>query len=283
MEAKQDVSVWQGEELDLDAYLDRIGFSGPRDATLDTLGRLQRAHTTSIPFENVHAALGIPLPIDLASVQDRLVRRRRGGYCYEHVVLFASALERLGFDTTGISARITLGATKITPATHAMVVVRFPDDPRAWLCDVGFGSGPTAPIELADGATLQADGWRYRLERRPGALADDWRLYQYGADGWTDRNTFVLVQQYPIDYRMGSHYIGTHPRSPFVTRLFVQRFTGAEHHQLDGTTWRTFTPDGMCTEKEIEPAGIGTLLAETFDIVLDADELAALLREPERQ
>ncbi|NGO78219.1 arylamine N-acetyltransferase [Streptomyces sp. YC504] len=278
-EKKQTASVWQGEELDLDAYLERIGFEGPRDATLETLGRLQRAHTTSIPFENVHAVLGVPLPLDLASVQERLVYRRRGGYCFEHVVLFAAALERLGFDFTGITGRITLGAPKVTPATHAMVVVRFPDDPRAWLCDVGFGSGPTAPIELADGATLEADGWSYRLERRPGALADTWSLHQLGPDGWFDRNTFVLVQQYPIDYRVGSHYVGSHPRSPFVTRLFAQRYTGPEHHQLDGTTWKMTTPDGVSIEKEVEPAQIGALLAETFDLALDEDELTAVLRE----
>ncbi|MYT75402.1 MULTISPECIES: arylamine N-acetyltransferase [unclassified Streptomyces] len=277
MHGERTTSVWQGAELDLDAYLERIGFSGSRDATLKTLGRLQHAHTTSIPFENVHAVLGLPLPVDLDSVQERLVRRRRGGYCFEHVILFAAALERLGFDLTGISGRITLGAPRITPATHAMVVVRFPDDARAWLCDVGFGSGPTAPIELADGATLEAHGWRYRLERRPGALADSWTTYQYGAEGWTGRNTFVLVQQYPVDYRVGSHYVGTHPRSPFVTRLFAQRFTGAEHHQLDGTTWKVFTPDGACVEKEVGPEQIGELLADTFDIALTPGELTALL------
>ncbi|MFI7388148.1 arylamine N-acetyltransferase [Streptomyces sp. NPDC049813] len=277
MRDTQTTSVWQGAELDLDAYLGRIGFRGSRDATLATLGRLQHAHTTSIPFENVHAVLGLPLPLDLASVQERLVRHRRGGYCYEHVLLFAAALERLGFDITGISGRITLGAPRITPATHAMLVVRFPDDARAWLCDVGFGSGPTAPIELADGATLEADGWRYRLERHPGALSDTWRMYQYGADGWSDRNTFVLVQQYPVDYRVGSHYVGTHPRSPFVTRLFAQRFTGAEHHQLDGTTWRVLTPDGARVEKEVAPERIGELLADTFDITLTPGELTAVL------
>ncbi len=271
-------SVWQGEELDLDAYLERIGFDGPRVPTLDTLGRLQRAHTTSIPFENVHAVRGLHLPVDLASVQERLVHRRRGGYCFEHVVLFAAALERLGFDLTGITGRVTLGAPKVTPATHAMVVVRFPDDPRSWLCDVGFGSGPTAPIELADGATLEADGWRYRLQRRPGPLTDTWSLQQHGADGWFERNIFVLVQQYPVDYRVGSHYVGTHPRSPFVARLFAQRFTGPEHHQLDGTTWRTHTPDGITVEKEVEPAQLGTLLAETFDLTLDGDELAAIVQ-----
>ncbi|MBC9713092.1 arylamine N-acetyltransferase [Streptomyces sp. TRM66268-LWL] len=269
--------VWQGGELDLEAYLERIGFDGPREPTLETLARLQRAHTTSIPFENVHAVRGVPLPLDLASVQERLVRRRRGGYCFEHVLLFAAALERLGFDFTGITGRVTIDPSKVTPATHAMVVVRFPGDARLRLCDVGFGSGPTAPIELADGATLEADGWHYRLLRRTGPLTDVWSLQQRGADGWFERNTFVPVQQYPIDYRVGSHYVGTHPRSPFVTRLFAQRFTGPEHHQLDGTTWKTHTPDGITVEKDIEPSRLGTLLTDTFDLTLTEDELAAVL------
>ncbi len=270
-------SPWQGDELDLDAYLERIAFDGPRDVTRQALGRLQRAHTTSIPFENVHAVLGRPLPVDLASVQERLVRRRRGGYCFEHVALFAAALERLGFDVTAVTGRVTLGvAGKVTPATHAMLVVRLPGDARLWLCDMGFGSGPTAPIELTDGAVLEADGWRYRLERRPGPLVDTWSLQQHGAAGWFERNNFVLVQQHPIDFRVGSHYVGTHPRSPFVTRLFAQRFTGPQHHQLDGTTWRTTTPDGVTVEKEIDPSHLSMLLEETFDLTLDEDELAAI-------
>ncbi|MFI6937737.1 arylamine N-acetyltransferase [Streptomyces sp. NPDC050418] len=276
MNEQQSAAVWQGGDLDLEAYLERIAFEGPREATLETLGRLQRAHTTSIPFENVHAVRGLPLPIDLASVQERLVTRRRGGYCFEHVVLFAAALERLGFDFTAVSGRITLGAPRLTPATHAMVIVRFADDPRSWLCDVGFGTGPTAPIELADGAELEADGWRYRLVRRPGDLADIWSLQQYGPDGFTDRNAFALLQQYPIDFRVGSHYVGTHPRSPFVTRLFAQRFNGTEHHQIDGTVWKTFTPDGRTVERKVDPEDIGALLAETFDLELDPGELAAL-------
>ncbi|MEV4433146.1 arylamine N-acetyltransferase [Streptomyces sp. NPDC049585] len=268
--------TWHGDELDVDAYLGRIGFTGERTATLATLRRLVRAHTTSIPFENVHAVLGRPLPLDLASLQERIVRRRRGGYCFEHVLLLAAALERLGFEVDGISGRVTLGSGRWTPATHAMLVVRSTDDDRHWLCDVGFGGGPTEPVELADGAEVDADGWRFRLERRPGTLVDAWWLHQHGPDGWTDRHTFSLAPRYPIDYVMGSHYVGTHPRSPFVKRIFAQRFTGTEHHQLDATTWTTIRPDGSRTSKEIAPSELGQVLKETFDIALEPDELAQL-------
>lgn len=175
---------WSGELLDLDAYLARIGYDGPLEPTLKVLHGLQRAHTTGIPFENVHAVLGRDLPLDLPSIEARLVRDRRGGYCFEHVLLFAAAVERLGFHVTGMIGRVSLGAPKVLPATHGLLAVTARDDDRLWLCDVGYGAGPLGPIELADGAHVAYDGWRHRLERRPGAHGiDQWWLYQTAPGG----------------------------------------------------------------------------------------------------
>ncbi|MFJ6655840.1 arylamine N-acetyltransferase [Streptomyces sp. NPDC091377] len=265
---------WSGHLLDLDAYLARIGYDGPRASTLAVLRDLQRAHTTGIPFENVHAVLGRPLPLDLPSLQTRLVHDGRGGYCFEHVLLFAAALERLGFHVTGMIGRISLGAPDVLPATHALLAVVAGDDDRVWLCDVGYGAGPMGPIELADGAQIEHDGWRHRLERRPGTHGiDQWWLYQnapgtvgtdrgsgqgagqgsaldsgqgagqgseqgsgQGVRPWVDRHTFTLTAQYPIDYVVGSHFVSSHPRSPFVRRLFAQRMTPTAHHSLDDLT-----------------------------------------------
>ncbi|MFK8908710.1 arylamine N-acetyltransferase [Streptomyces sp. YS-3] len=268
---------WSGDRLDLDAYLARIGYAGERAPTLEVLRGLQRAHVTSIPFENANAVLGKPVALDLETVQDRLVRGGRGGYCYEHVVLFASALERLGFDFTALIGRVTLGSDKILPATHALTGVRPADDDRLWLCDVGFGSGPLAPIEIADGVEVDLDGWRFRMRRAAGPLGvDQWWLDQYGQDGWTARHTFTLTPQYPIDYAVGSHYVSTHSRSPFTARLFAQKFDAARLHQLDAATWRTFRPDGSVTERTIEPAELGRVLADEFGITVEAEELAHL-------
>src|SRR6266702_8874091 len=101
---------WDGDALDIEAYLARIGFPGERGPTVATLRALQFAHTTSIPFENLDSVLGRPVPLDLESLQDKLVRRRRGGYCYENVGLFAAALERLGFGVTALQGRVLMGA-----------------------------------------------------------------------------------------------------------------------------------------------------------------------------
>ncbi|MFI8447683.1 arylamine N-acetyltransferase [Streptomyces erythrochromogenes] len=278
---------WSGGLLDLDAYLARIGYDGPREPTLAVLRDLQRAHTTGIPFENVHAVLGRDLPLDLPSVEARLVRDRRGGYCFEHVLLFAAAVERIGFHVTGMIGRVSLGAPKVLPATHGLLAVTARDDEREWLCDVGFGAGPLGPIELADGAHTAYDGWRHRLERRPGAHGiDQWWLYQTspGPSGpddvpgrvrtpWIDRHTFTLTAQYPIDYVVGSHFVGTNARSPFVRRLFVQRMTPAAHRSLDDLTLVTTLPDGTSTTEEIAPEALDGTLREVFGIALTQEEL----------
>lgn len=276
-EAANDGRGWSGERLDLEAYLARIGYEGERAPTLEVLRGLQRGHVTSIPFENGNALLGKPVALDLETVQDRLVRGSRGGYCYEHVVLFTSVLERLGFEFTNLIGRVTLGKPKLLPATHALIAVRPSDDDRLWLCDVGFGSGPLEPIEIADGVEVDFDSWRYRMERREGVLGiDEWWLHQYGEKGWTDRHTFTLLPQYPVDYAVGSHFVSTHSRSPFTTRLFAQKFTATHCHRLDAANWTTYGPDGTAVERKVEPAELGRVLAEEFGIVVEDDELVRL-------
>ncbi|WP_119726580.1 arylamine N-acetyltransferase family protein [Thermomonospora amylolytica] len=268
---------WHGDALDLSAYLERIGLpgdrAGERAPTLDTLRALQRAHVTAIPFENLEIILGRSIPLDLPSLQDKLVRRRRGGYCYEHAILFAAALERLGFGVVGLHGRVTLGATSPRPATHALLHVTVPGLDGAWLCDVGFGSGPLEPLELKDGLEADQDGWRFRLERRTAELDTGlWTLHQLGPEGWIDRHTFTVHPQYLIDYVVGSHFVATSPRSPFTTRPFAQRFTGSEHHVLDGLTWTTTLSDGSCSVQELKPDQVPDVLDDVFDITLSPDD-----------
>ncbi|MTE13928.1 arylamine N-acetyltransferase family protein [Nocardia aurantiaca] len=272
--------TWLGADLDLDAYLARIGFIGERTPTLATLRALVRAHTTTIPFENLEIILGRGIPLDLEALQDKLIRQRRGGYCYENVGLFAAALERLGYEFTAMSGRVSQGATNLRPATHALLRVRAADDDRVWLCDVGFGRGPLEPVELApDRGEFGAGAWRFRLERTYDAVGGElWTLYQFGKDGWVDRHTFTATPQYRIDFAVGNHYVSTSTRSPFATRPFVQRFHAEAHHQLDGTTWTTSYPDGSEDMRELEVAELPKVLAEVFDIELDAADAAQLAR-----
>lgn len=276
---------WQGELLDLDAYLERIRFDGDRSPTLRTLRALQRAHVTTIPFENLEIVLQRPILLGVANIQNKLVRRRRGGYCFEHTELFAAALERLGFRLTALLGRVVMGTDKLRPATHALLLVQTADtaqDGRLWLCDVGFGHGPLEPIEFVDGIEVTQDGWSYRLERLTAAAeglpgVQEWALHQQGPEGWIRRHTFVVAPAHSIDYEVGNHYVSTNPRSPFSGRVYAQRFSPWLHHELD-ETWLTITPArGPIETRLLDPDKVPKLLKELFEIELDADDAERLV------
>src|SRR5687767_12540095 len=106
--------------IDLDAYFQRINWRGSRDATRATLDGLIEAHMRAIPFENLDVLLGRPIRLDLPAVEEKMVRRRRGGYCFEHGTLFATVLESLGFSLVRLGARVRIDADDpaATARTH---------------------------------------------------------------------------------------------------------------------------------------------------------------------
>lgn len=276
---------WQGELLDLPAYLKRVGYDGDLAPTEATLRALHRAHVTSIPFENLEIMLGRPVEMPLEAVQAKLVGRPRGGYCFEHNRLFAAVLERLGFEVAALSGRVMLGAERLRPPTHALLHVRPPEQPRdepAWLCDVGFGAGPLEPLPFTDGAEAVQDGWAFRLQRGRVATAlgpdkADWEMHQRGADGWVRRHMFALNEVFRVDFDVLNYYVYANPRSPFTARPFVQRFSPEALRVLDGTTLSITRPDGASESRELAPEDLPETLARDFGIVLDGDDVPRLV------
>lgn len=271
-------TVWNGEQLDLDAYLAHLGHEGDRSPTLETLRAVHRAHVLTVRWDALDSFLYRAVALDLPSLQDKLLRRGRGGYCYEHALLYGAALERLGFRFTGVAARIRMGSDRIIAATHAMKVVEL--DGARWLSDIGFGAGPLGPIELVDGNEVTIEGWPFLLRRgefTPGT--DGWALHHRDTDGsWVVRHTFTLTPQYPVDYEMGSHYVASGPHSAFNRRPFVQRPRPDRVDQLDALTWTTLRPDdtGPPVKRVLDPGELPALLADTFGVEL-SDEEAELL------
>jgi N-hydroxyarylamine O-acetyltransferase len=202
--------------VDLDAYLERIGYAGPRRPTLDVLKGLHLAHATHIPFENLDILLGRPIRLDLESLQAKLVRARRGGYCFEHNTLFAAALESLGFAVTRLAARVRLGTTRVGPRTHMLLTVAV--DGALWVADVGFGGGGLLePLPLAPGEARQY-GWAYRLVEESGS----WVLQVFQAGTWLDLYAFTLEPHLPVDFEVANYFTATHPDSYFRRTLTAQ-------------------------------------------------------------
>ena len=264
---------WEVERLDLDAYLARIGLEAPPPPTAKGLRRLHRAHALAIPFENLDVLLGRGIRLDMDALQGKLVSRRRGGYCYEHNLLFSAALERLGMEVVRLSARVRMGSEHLRPHSH--MLMRVDAGGVDWLADVGFGGeGLIDPIPFADGATTQSEGgWNHSLARESEST---WVLRSLHPDGWLDLYAFTLEAQHHVDYVVYNHYISTFPRSPFVTTLVAQRSAPDRRLTLTDLRLVEALPDGEERVTELEPDGLADTLRERFGIPLDAEEAEGL-------
>ena len=207
---------WAMETLDLAAYLDRIHWTGPLAPSMATLAGIQFAHLACIPFENLDVQMGVAIGLDLDAIQDKLVRRRRGGYCYEKNSLLAAVLGRLGFQVTLRECRVRRLATRVLPRTHLSLQVDLPEG--SWLVDGGFGADhPLGPVPFT-GATVTHHGETYRVSAEGSRQV----LQALTAGGWLDLYALEPGQVLPVDLEMANHYSSTHPSSRFVQTLTAQ-------------------------------------------------------------
>ena len=221
--------------LDLAGYFERIGYSGGTEPNLEVLQDLVTAHTQAIPFENLDPLLGVPID-DLSpdALADKLIRRRRGGYCYEHNGLMGDVLEELGFSVRRFGARVvwTLAAGAPVPSqTHTLLAVALPGSPQLYLVDVGFGGQtPTSPLRLETGSIQQTTLEPYRLQNRGDVLV----LQAQIRGEWQSLYEFATRTAPPIDLKVGSWYVSTHPSSHFVTGLMASLVTADGRCNLSG-------------------------------------------------
>jgi N-hydroxyarylamine O-acetyltransferase len=198
---------------DVDGYLARIGLPA-----LTTLAEVHRAHATSIVFENFDPATGTAVKLNPDHLEDKLVARGRGGYCFEQNLLLAAALETLGVsEIAPMLARVRMGPEG-TPRPLNHLLLRVVDGGATWLADVGFGGGGLLdPVPFEVGTESDQSGWRYRLAEDGAELV----LQVFQDDGWTDMYGFVPEPVPPVDIEVNNWFTTTHPESPFVTGFMV--------------------------------------------------------------
>ena len=248
--------------IDLAAYLSRIEYTGSLRPGLESLRALHLSHATHVPFENLDIQMGRPSLLDLPSLEDKIVRRRRGGYCFEQNTLFQAALRTFGFDVIACEARVRYRAEgQVRPRTHMVLVVAL--DGTNYLCDVGFGGdGLLLPLAL-DGHPHDEYGRTLRAELQASEVV----LQQAQADGWEDLYAFVPEARHPIDFVVANWFTSTYPESVFVKTLTVQRPTPTVRHILRQLTY-TVRAKASETSREIDRDELIPLLRETFGIDL---------------
>jgi N-hydroxyarylamine O-acetyltransferase len=171
--------------MDVEAYLRRIGYDGPRDLSAQTLRQLHRQHLYSVPFENLDIALGISIRLEPEALFGKIVTRQRGGFCYELNGLFYELLKALGFSVEMLSARVRRPDGSFSREFDHMLLKVTLDE--SWIADVGFGDSSLDPVpmwpkavQLDDApefAVLTADGVSDLVRRQSnGSYVPDYRF-----------------------------------------------------------------------------------------------------------
>jgi N-hydroxyarylamine O-acetyltransferase len=256
-------------EVDLDAYCARIGYTGPRAPSLETLAALQELHPATVPFEAIDVLLDRGVDLSPEAVDHKLISSRRGGYCFEHNALFKRVLTAMGFEVEGLLARVrwmSPAGAPLPPATHMVLRVTLSGEP--WLVDVGFGSAiPTAPLRMQQTQPQPTRHESYRIF----PFGPSWLLQARLDQRWM--TLYEVLPEAPIeaDYEMANWFTSTHPSSHFRHNLTVARTTPEARYALldDRLTIRPVAGD--VERLFLDADGIEQALLSTFNLPVEPD------------
>ncbi|MCW7461426.1 arylamine N-acetyltransferase family protein [Leptospira limi] len=204
----------------IEAYLNRIGYQGPHNPTLELLHNITLAHVRSIPFENLDILLGKSINISLDAVIEKLINQKRGGYCFEQNGLLLYVLQILGFQVTPISARVRLDRPRdfTPPRTHVFLKVELSG--TTWFTDVGVGG-----VSLTSAIQFLQDTEQITNHETRRIVSEGNRYFHQVLfpNGWVDVCEFTLEEMPEIDRELANWYTSNHPKSHFKDRLIVAR------------------------------------------------------------
>lgn len=254
-----DPSIDAGQ-INVDRYLERIRYSGPVAVDVPTLSALQRAHMTTVPFENLHVAGRLGVRTDLGWSVSKIVDQGRGGWCFEVNGAFGALLEALGFDVNLLGAAVLLQGPSAV-IDHLTLEVTL-DEP--WLVDVGFGEGFIIPLALNRSDPQDGGDGSYQFLASPQGTTLA-RLDQTGVPSANYR--FKRVVHRLADFDEASQRLQTDPASPFIEKPFATRLLDGGPDRVTLLRDRVKTlRDGVWSEEPVSPADWNQVLRHRFGL-----------------
>jgi N-hydroxyarylamine O-acetyltransferase len=264
------MTLFDPSALDLDAYLDRIGFDGSAAPDLATLEAVAYRHPAAIPFENLNPLSGRAVPLDIESLQQKLVSGGRGGWCFEHNLLLGTALVAIGFRVEGLAARVLLNVPAGTETPRSHMVLHLDLGGRSYIVDAGFGGLTlTGPLRLEPAIEQQTPHERFRLIPAGESFVAEAEI---GAV-WRPLYRFDLHRQTLPDYQVTNWYLSNHPQSHFVTGLIAARVQPDRRYGLRNMDLAIHHRDGFTERRTLTTAAeLRTILEQLFGIRVPAGE-----------
>jgi len=247
-------------DVNLDAYLARLGITMRPAPTADALRQLHVAHLAAFPFHNLTIQRGGVIDVDVESIEKRFLVDGGGGYCFEQNTLLGAALRELGFDVTTLLGRVGM------PDRRALnhMLLRVDVGGESWLADAGFGGeGPLEPIPLRDDVRVRQDGIEFSLKRD----AHHWILVMHYGDVTEELYEFSGAPYTSGDVEIVNYYTSMHPASIFRKTLTIQRVTPKERLILRPKVVTRYHA-GVRSDTPHEPSQVRALARELFAIDL---------------
>lgn len=258
-------------------YLERISL-GDRGRTTLELDEIVSAHLRTIPFETLDLLRGVPVAdLSWEALTDKMVHRRRGGYCFEHNTLLGHVLRSMGHQVDFLTGRVELGDPQTPQArTHQALAVSTPNRPGRQLVDVGFGGQTlTSPIDFDDTREQPTRHEPYRIVQRPDGRA----LQALVRDEWLTLYVLATDAQELIDLEVGSWYVSTHPDSGFRHGVRASRISDDARINLSGDTLTVHHRDHGSTHHPLRDTDeVLHVLHHEFGIDLEKNGLADAIR-----
>lgn len=247
--------------MEIEPYFERIGYSGSREPTAATLRQLHRAHMLRVPFENLDIPLGQSIECSLPSFYDKIVRRRRGGFCYELNGLFGWLLELLGFSVVLLSARVFDGDQPGQEFDHMVLLIELQE---RWIADVGFGDSFLEPLRLETAAEELQQGSSYRFAGTDSGR----RLERRRESAWAPEFVFAVTPRQLREFSAMCHWQQTSPESNFIRKSVCSMATPGGRTTLSNGRL-IVTEAGQRTERSVaDEAEYRALLSTHFGIDL---------------
>jgi len=251
----------------VDEYLAHIGYTGSKEPTLANLDALHSCHLFSIVFENMSCIIGEKVQLDHDWIFEKIIKRGRGGFCFELNGMFHWLLKSLGYDVRMVSAAVAaprLPTGFSFPTDHLMNLVKVEN--RQFLCDVGFGKHTfTTPIPLEVGVHSSLHGLHRVIGEKGGAV--DVQKWDGGA--WSTKcRVDIVTKRVFSDFETQCHYHQEPTAYMFGNSIAAKYLPGGELITMLGFSFRHYR-FGESGEQE---------LVESKDD-LPANEVNQLLRE----
>ena len=242
---------------------------------LDGIKALMNKHLTTFPFSSVAVQLGRDVSLDIDDIYKKVVKDRKGGYCFEHNKLFYEVLKQLGFDVTPYLARVVNNQDITPPKTHRITMLNY--EGERYLIDVGFGfMSANVPVKFGGDYTESHMSRLYRIEES----GDGFFRYQFLKDN--DHYTmykFDLNPCYEGDFELGNFYSYKHPKAAFVNNLVLSMITDYEIRSLRNGGYQKIFKDRVEEVPFKSAEALNEILKDDFNCHFDLTEVEEIFNK----